>query len=121
MFWLFQAARKLREHGVLGMNCRNAAYILDHNPRELFPLVDDKLRMQTLCDTIRVATPAIYGILKSYGEARGFRNLLADHEDFVIKPNNGSAGRGIVVFVGRSGDSFIRHNGESMGLEEVKQ
>ncbi len=35
MFWLFKAARRLRELGILGMNHRNAACILDHNPRAL--------------------------------------------------------------------------------------
>ena len=35
MFWLFKAARRLRELGILGMNRRNAACILDHNPRSL--------------------------------------------------------------------------------------
>ena len=33
MRWLFTAARRLRELGILGMNRRNAACILDHNPR----------------------------------------------------------------------------------------
>src|SRR5262249_4148212 len=39
MPWLFGAAR-LRQLGVLGMNRRNAACILDHNPRAYFPVVD---------------------------------------------------------------------------------
>ena len=37
MFWLFTAARRLRELGILGMNRRNAACILDHNPRAQVP------------------------------------------------------------------------------------
>ena len=49
MRWLFTAARRLRELGILGMNCRNAAYILDHNPRARFPVVDDKMRLHRLC------------------------------------------------------------------------
>ena len=57
MFWLFRAAKRLRELGILGMNRRNAACILDHNPRALFPLVDDKLRMHHLCRRIGVRVP----------------------------------------------------------------
>ena len=45
MWWLFKAARRLKALGILGMNRRNAEMILDHNPRRLFPLVDDKLRV----------------------------------------------------------------------------
>ena len=59
MFWLFRAARRLKELGILGMNRRNAACILDHNPRAKFPLVDDKLRLHDLCRKIAVATPKL--------------------------------------------------------------
>ena len=31
------------------------SYILDHNPRALFPIVDDKLKMRDLCLTHRRA------------------------------------------------------------------
>ena len=41
------------------MNRRNAAFILDHNPRALYPLVDDKMRMRDLCVQLGVPTPAI--------------------------------------------------------------
>ena len=57
MRWLFQAARQLREHGILGMNERNAACILDRNPRTLYPMVDDKIHMRELCRKIGVRTP----------------------------------------------------------------
>lgn len=36
--------RRLRQLGVLGMNQRNADYILPFNPRHHYPLVDDKRR-----------------------------------------------------------------------------
>ncbi len=70
MRWLFTAARRLRERGVLGMNCRNAAFILDHNPRAQFPLVDDKLRMQGLCRRVGVPTPALYAAVSYQAELR---------------------------------------------------
>src|SRR5213078_978271 len=102
MFWLFSAARRLRQLGILGMNRRNAACILDHNPRALYPLVDDKLRMRDLCVKIGVPTPAVYGCLSSYAQLRQLAAFLGPCDDFVIKPNRGSAGRGVLVVVGRS-------------------
>ena len=65
MRWLFTAARRLKELGVLGMNRRNAACILDHNPRARYPIVDDKLRMADLCRRIGVPTPAVYASVDS--------------------------------------------------------
>src|ERR1700730_6802017 len=61
MLWLFTAWFRLKKLGILGMNRRNAAYILDHNPRALYPRVDNKLPMQHLCARIGVPTPAVYG------------------------------------------------------------
>jgi alpha-L-glutamate ligase-like protein len=121
MRWLFTAARRLKELGVLGMNRRNAACILDHNPRALYPVVDDKLRMHELCRRIGVPGPAIYATVNSYGHLRKLPELLAGRDDFVVKPNRGSAGRGVLVLVGRSGADYVRHNGERLRADALRQ
>ena len=121
MFWLFRAARKLRERGILGMNRRNAAYILDHNPRRLYPIVDDKMRMRDLCVRIGVPTPDIYGEIKCYAELRRFQDFLGQGDDFVVKPSNGSAGRGVLVVMGRTAEGFVRHSGEILPPDKLRQ
>jgi alpha-L-glutamate ligase-like protein len=121
MFWLFRAARRLRELGILGMNRRNAAFILDHNPRSLYPLVDDKLRMARLCQSIGVPTPQVYAEVSSYSMLRRLPRLLGDRGDFVIKPNRGSAGRGVLVIVGRDGKNYLRHNGSKIKPDALRQ
>jgi alpha-L-glutamate ligase-like protein len=121
MHWLFKAARRLKELGILGMNRRNAACILDHNPRSLYPIVDDKLRMHDLCRRIGVPTPAVYASVDSYGLLRRLPELLAGREDFVVKPNRGSAGRGVLVVIGRTGADFTRHNGERLRADALRQ
>jgi alpha-L-glutamate ligase-like protein len=121
MWWLFTAARRLRELGVLGMNQRNAECILDHNPRSRFPIVDDKLRLHALCRSIDVPTPAVYAEVSSYASLRHLSTVLRDRGDFVIKPNRGSAGRGVFVITGRVGDDYRRHNGERVPVETLRQ
>ncbi len=134
MFWLFRAARRLRELGILGMNRRNAACILDHNPRALFPVVDDKLRMRALCERIGVPTPRVYATVAYHSMLSRLPELLGRHEDFVVKPNHGSAGRGVLVVVGRACASvspaagshatqtgYLRHNGQRLTLEGLRQ
>jgi alpha-L-glutamate ligase-like protein len=121
MFWLFTAARRLRDLGILGMNRRNAACILDHNPRAKFPLVDDKLRMHELCKRIGVPTPEVYAEVSSHSMLRRLPQLLAGRDDFVIKPNRGSAGRGVLVVVGRAGAGYLRHNGERFSPDALRQ
>jgi alpha-L-glutamate ligase-like protein len=121
MHWLFTAARRLKELGVLGMNRRNAACILDYNPRALFPVVDDKLRMHDLCRRIGVPTPAVYAAVGSYAELGRLPALLAGRDEFVVKPARGSGGRGVLVVAGRSGGFYLRHNGERFRPEVLRQ
>ena len=121
MFWIFSAGRRLRELGVLGMNRRNAACILDHNPRSKFPIVDDKMRMHRLCAQIGVPTPEVYAEIDSFGTLRQLGELLGDRADFVVKPNRGSAGRGVLVLTGRDGAGFRRHNGDLVRLDDLRQ
>ena len=113
--------RRLRETGILGMNRRNAECILDLNPRRLFPQVDGKRQMRDLCRKIGVPTPEIYAALAAHSALRHLPRLLAGREDFVLKPNRGAAGRGILVVSGRDGECFVRHSGERLTAEDVRQ
>ncbi len=121
MLRFFRTARRLRELGVLGMNRRNAAFILDHNPRGLFPVVDDKLRMHEVCRRLGVPSPEVYACLSMPGMLRRLPEILHDLADFVVKPNHGSGGRGILVVTGKDGDAFIRHNGDRLALDSLRQ
>jgi alpha-L-glutamate ligase-like protein len=121
MFWLFRAARRLKALGILGMNRRNAACILDYNPRALYPVVDDKLRMRDLCERIGVPTPKVYASIAYHSMLRRLPELLGQRADFVVKPNHGSAGRGVLVVVGRAGAAYVRHNGERLTPEALRQ
>lgn len=121
MRWLIRSYRQLHKLGILGMNRRNAAYILDHNPRRIYPVVDDKLRMQSLCERIGVPTPAIYGEIFYHSMLRRLEEHLGGRDDFVIKPNRGSAGRGVLVVVGRNGADYVRHDGQPLRLDQIRQ
>lgn len=120
MNW-FQRYRRLRELGILGMNRRNAECILDQNPRRCFPLVDGKYKMHVLCRSLQVPTPDIYGVVAAHSALRQLPRLLEGHDNFVIKPNRGAAGRGILVITGRDAAHFIRHNGEPLTLADIQQ
>lgn len=111
----------LKDLGILGMNRRNCECILDLNPRRLFPVVDSKSTMHDLCVRIGVPTPEIFAILRAHSVLRRLPEILQPRTDFVIKPNRGAAGRGILVIVGREGPHFLRHNGQRLELGEIRQ
>jgi alpha-L-glutamate ligase-like protein len=117
----WQRWRRLKELGILGMNQRNTECILDLNPRSSFPMVDSKRKMRDLCVRIGVPTPALHSVVSSHSSLRHLPGVLEGQTDFVIKPDRGSGGRGILVITGREGDRFIRHNGERIDFSEVRQ
>jgi alpha-L-glutamate ligase-like protein len=103
------------------MNHRNATCILDLNPRALLPRVDGKRQMRDWCRRIGVPTPEIHAVIAAHSVLRHLPRLLAGRDDFVLKPNRGAGGRGILVVTGREGEMLVRHNGERLTLEDVRQ
>jgi alpha-L-glutamate ligase-like protein len=120
MRWLF-SLRRLRACGVLGMNARNAGAILGHNPRALYPTVDDKLQFLALCQRIGVPTPSTYAVFARHGDLRDLEATLVAAPDCVIKPARGSSGRGVVVLTGAGPGGYLRHNGSLATADDLRR
>lgn len=119
--WWPLTAHRLRSRGVFGMNARNVGGILRHNPRALFPIVDDKLKLIEICQRIGVPTPAVYAVFERHGDLRHLREVLDAHPDCVIKPARGSSGRGIVLLTGRLPAGYLRNNGSTSTINELRR
>ena len=111
--------RQIARMGVLGLNRRNAEYTLAYNPRELYPLVDDKLITKQLAQRAGIAVPELYGVAEKNYQARALPKMLEQHLDFVVKPAHGSGGDGILVISGRSGQMYRNANGSLLSQEEL--
>jgi alpha-L-glutamate ligase-like protein len=109
---ILKTIHRLREIGVLGMNRRNAEYIMRSNPRSSFPLVDDKLKTKQLAEAHQIPTPPLYHVIEHHGDIPGLEKVLRGHPDFVIKPARGAGGSGIVLVKGHTLGGFIKQNGE---------
>ena len=91
--------RALNAAGVMGINRRNADYIMALNPRRNFPIVDNKLLTKELAIRHNVPVPELYGSIATPHEIRKLPAMIADRRDFVLKPAHGSQGDGILVIV----------------------
>jgi alpha-L-glutamate ligase-like protein len=60
-------------------------------------------------------------VVRTQHEIEAIQNELANLSEFVIKPAQGSGGRGILVIVGRDGDDFVKSSGARMALNDVKR
>ena len=120
---MLATATKLREIGLLGINERNADYIMRLNPRRFYPRVDDKVLTKKLALAAGMAVPDLYGVIEHQGEVRDFPKIVQNHKSFVVKPAQGSGGDGIVVVTGRShrkADSFRLSSGALVTEEEIE-
>lgn len=117
--WLKTPA-ELRELGVVGINMRNARYLLPNNPRKLYGLVDDKLQTKALAEKEGLSVPATYAVVRSPHDAALLEKQLADRPAFVIKPSRGSGGKGVLVIDGREGHSYVKPSGSKLSGDELR-
>jgi alpha-L-glutamate ligase-like protein len=116
---MLSLARRLHEAGVLGINRRNAEYILVHNDRRFYPLVDDKALTKTIAQEKGIAVPELYGTIEIQAQVADIPDIVAGHDDFVVKPAQGSQGQGIVVVTGRSRGLYKLADGKLMDDGEL--
>ncbi|OGT76405.1 MAG: alpha-L-glutamate ligase-like protein, partial [Gammaproteobacteria bacterium RIFCSPLOWO2_02_FULL_56_15] len=112
--------RRLRKAGVVGINARNRRYIMHHNPRALYELVDDKVQTKRLAMQANIAVPKLYGLIRTVHDARDFQKVIEGINDFVIKPAHGSGGNGILVVVRRKNQLFYKSDGLAIDAEAVR-
>lgn len=118
----FCSPSELRQLGVLGINARNARYVLPNNDRRRYPRVDDKRITKSICLENGIRVPETYAIVSRNGDIRDIDEVLCDRESFVIKPARGSGGRGIMVIAQRSedGQAFQSPSGNGVMLDEIR-
>ena len=120
---MLSTAKKLRDCGVLGLNERNADFIMRLNPRKHYPRVDDKALTKDLAIRAGMAVPDLYGVIANQGDVKQFSDCVADRDSFVVKPAQGSGGDGIVVITGRSlrkRDSFRLSSGMLIKDDQIR-
>lgn len=108
MISLMNRVRVLRDKGVVGLNARNGLLVMPHNPRRLYPLVDDKAKTKELAIQEGIAVPELYGTVTNEYDAGQLEGMVEGKDQFVIKPAQGSGGDGIVVVAGRAGANRVR-------------
>lgn len=107
------------ENAVLGMNRRNAAYLLPYNKRKDYPLVDDKLSTKRILEANGLPSPVLYLEMQCSFQMHAL-NELSTLNQFVIKPARGSGGRGILPIVGRCESGWLTSSGKLHSKEDIE-
>ncbi len=111
---------ELRRLGVVGINMRNARYLLPNNPRRLYRFVDDKLETKALAAREGLSVPETYAVIRTPHDASRLEELLGDRTSFVIKPARGSGGKGVLVIDAREKGRYVKPSGASLSGDETR-
>jgi len=103
---------------VVGMNARNA-HIARNNPLPAIRLVSDKAATKEALRRYDVPVARTIGVIAEHRRARGVTagDLPAE---WVLKPNRGHGGNGVLIADRRDGDGWRRGSGRRLPLREVR-
>jgi alpha-L-glutamate ligase-like protein len=103
---------------ILGMNARNRLYV-SRNPQRAKSICHSKYATKVLLLNEGIPTADVYGILATIEDVNDF-NWHHLEKNFVIKPTNGHAGKGVVAFKKKSGDVWIDVINRRWSEEELR-
>ncbi len=85
---------------ILGINKRNLKYIKPSNPKRAIRIADNKLLNKKVLTKHSIPVADTYAVIKNRKELANFDwNILP--KSFVLKPNRGSGGEGILIVYGK--------------------
>ncbi len=87
----------MRKNAILGLNSRNHLYTSKYNPRRYKKVADSKLETKKVLRRAGLRVPKTYGIIRREEELEQFDFEVLPKDGFVVKPNGGLGGEGIVV------------------------
>ncbi|WP_416311429.1 alpha-L-glutamate ligase-like protein [Pseudomonas sp. W03] len=120
MFGLIKRWKALSALGIMGINRRNADYVLKYNQRHLYPIVDDKIITKQRAIEAGIHVPEMYGIISTEKEIERLPEIIGDRNDFVIKPAQGAGGDGILVIADRFEGRYKTVSGRIISHEEIE-
>ncbi len=112
--------RALKRAGVVGLNARNAEYIMRWNQRKLYPLVDNKILCKKRLMENGIAVPDLLASIRTQYDAGHLKTRLSGLKEFVLKPACGSGGDGILVITAHRNNAWVTPGGQMLDLDDIQ-
>ncbi|MFH0930048.1 MAG: sugar-transfer associated ATP-grasp domain-containing protein, partial [Candidatus Moraniibacteriota bacterium] len=107
---------------ILGMNARNLQFIRPNNLRRAKRLADDKLLSKRVLKKADLPVPNLIAKIRSAEELENF-DWGALPDSWVLKPNRGFGGEGILVVYGKkksTENTWIKADGSLITIDDIK-
>jgi len=109
-----------KNHGILGINARNLLYVKPYNPKKAIKMADNKIKTKQFLSARGIPVPKLYGIIRTPEELERYDfNTL--NNSFVLKPNNGYGGEGIIPVVDKKDNYYITPGNKKYSKKELKE
>jgi len=107
------------DKGILGINARNLQYIRPYNKKKTIKLADDKLKTKKFLSARGVPVPKLFGTIKSKEDLDKF-DFGSLPNAFILKPNHGFGGEGIIPVTSKREDVWITASGKKLNKEYIE-
>lgn len=106
---------------ILGLNRRNQEYVRPYNPPSAKAIADNKIVTKRVLKKEGIGTPEVYKLIRTKKQLQ-YLDWDSLPNSFVIKPNKGTGGNGIIVFYGKKKgqNAWIRPNGKTMTQRDIQ-
>lgn len=100
---------------VLGINSRNQFFVREYNPIAGKLIADNKIITKRVLAKVGIKSAELYKVIRTKKQLE-FLDWSSLPKSFVLKPNQGTHGNGIIVFYGKKKGEYewIRPNGTTM-------
>ncbi len=109
-----------KNHGVLGINARNLLYIGPYNARKDVKMADSKLKTKSFLSARGIPVPRLYGTIRNTEDLDKY-DFSSLPSNFVVKPNRGFGGEGILPVWDRKDGRYTLPGGNEMRQEEMEE
>ena len=100
------------------VRCYNA--LTDLVGAATYHLVNNKRACHRWLARHRIPVPETYAVIERHGDIRRFPEMLDGRSDFVVKPCEGSEGRGILVIVDFQDGAFVTSGGQRISVPDMR-
>ncbi|MFC1810776.1 tyrosine/phenylalanine carboxypeptidase domain-containing protein [Patescibacteria group bacterium] len=108
----------LNDKGLLGLNARNLDYIRPYNRKKTIKMADDKLKSKKFLSARGIPVPKLYSAIRTKQDLEKF-DFKSLPNSFVLKPNYGFGGEGIIPITNKRENHWITASGRKISKAEL--